>query len=86
MNRSWRSGQSGNPSGHGSMFEWWFAERTKPPSCGRCSSPFLRNLNTCRIGPRETAPMKWYMRDFTVGEYPSPEQGVVDTLRYGVPR
>jgi hypothetical protein len=30
--------------------------------------------------------MKWYMRDFTVEEYPCPEQGGVDTLRYGVAR
>jgi hypothetical protein len=26
------------------------------------------------------------MRDFTVEEYPCPEQGGVDTLRYGVAR
>jgi hypothetical protein len=30
--------------------------------------------------------MKWYMRDFTVGEYPFPEHCSVDTLRYGVAR
>jgi hypothetical protein len=68
------------------MFELWLAERTKPPSRGRFSSPLLRKRKIRRIGPDETAPTKWYVRDFTVGEYPCPEAGMVDTLRYGVPR